>query len=333
MKMSRGLLHRSRSSALDSTAYTATGFAPPPPAAPDDADRPRWPNSAKVLVALLLVATVVATIAAVVGAAARDEDAATARSLRAEIAALTAARDEANSDVESLDAELAAVQEQLAAVEAENDGLEAAAVGRDAQIADLTERAAELDDRIATVTEARDAAAAKAEQLEAALVTERERIVEVSAERDALAALFPMTFDTPFGADSAVGVYDVTTSRVYCAGLATCATAPALADLTIVKATGNNTRFSIPGFAAGDMFWADGAFHAVVDSTTVLPACDGVARTGRMWMTIFPGTLEIERDRAPGVVDLQGVISIEAPPIGNCSGVLAFYSIGLSPHA
>lgn len=333
MNISKGLLHRSRPGAVDGPSSSMGGSVPPAPESPTRHAGARWPTDAKVLVALLLVATVVATIAAAIGARSGDDAAATVRSLREEVASLTAARNEADADVAALDAELVTLRRQLDEVEAANDALDAESADLEAQIAALTEQAAGLEAQIASVAEERDAATAKVEQLDAALVTERQRTTAAVAERDALAALFPMTFDSPFGLDAAVGVYDVSVSRVYCAGLATCATTPALADLTIAKASGDNARFSIPEFASGDMFWADGAYHAVVDSTTVLPGCDGVARTGRVWMTIFPGTIEVERDRVPRAVALQGVISIEAAPVGTCSGVLAFYSTEFSPHA
>lgn len=331
MNMTKGLLHRSRSDARNGTERP--GAVPPLPGAPDARAGSAWPTDAKVLIALLVVATVVATIAAAVGASSGDDDAATIRSLREEVASLTAERGQAVADVAILDEELVALQQQLEAVEAANDALEGDAAGLDAEIATLTQQTTDLEERIATVTEARAAADTKVEQLDAALVTERQRTTAAIAERDALAALFPMTFDPPLGVDSAVGVYDVGVSQVYCAGLASCGKAPALADITISKASGNTARFSIPGFAGGDMFWADGALHSVIDSTSILPACDGVARTGRMWMTIYPGTLQIAEDRAPEAVALQGVISVEAAPTGSCSGVIAFYSAELSPHA
>lgn len=326
MNITNGLLHRSQTGVRHAASTTGMDGDPPRPGLSGPSGpgpsgpraRAPWPTGAKVIVAILLVATVFATVGAAVGLASGD-DGSNERQLTDQVATLTAERDEALADIEALDAELAALREQLAQAEAGND--------------DLAEQTAALEERIAELNEQRDTAAGTVDELRAELTTAQQALVTAIAERDGLAALFPMKFDASLGTTATTGTYDVTLSQLYCSGFTTCGKAPSLADLTITSTADGQLRFTIPQFAEGGLFRADGVFHTVLDTTTAVPACDGVARTARVAMTIVPGSYEIGDDGVRDVTGLSAVITVEAPAVGACPAGLAFYSADLAPHA
>jgi hypothetical protein len=303
MNMTTGLLHRSKTGADHPTLPSAPDLVPPSVHPPESGNGMPWPERAKVLVALLIVATVVATVGAAIGLTSRD-DGSTERLLRGRVASLTVERDNALGDVEEIDGELATLRQQLREALADNDN--------------LTDSAVELEARIAS--------------LEAELATVQQRVTAVIAERDALADRFPMTFDASLG-NAVVGDYDVSVSEMYCAGFTSCRKAPALDDLTIRKTPEGFLRLKVPGFVEGGLFRADGALHTVVDTNTAIPACAGTPRTARVAMTVVPGVYEIGDDGVLDVVNLRAVITVEAAATGNCPAGLAFYSAEVTPQA
>jgi hypothetical protein len=273
---------------------------------------------AKVLVGVLLVAAVLATVGAAVGLTSGDDGSAE-RQLQDQVATLTAERGEALADVATLDAELVDVRKQLQAAQAGND--------------DLADRADALEVQIAELMEQKAAAKGQVDELGADLATVKQQLTDAIAERDALAKVFPIKVDSALGNSATAGTYDVTLSQVYCSALTSCGKVPSLSDLTITATSDGRLRFKIPNFAEGGLFRADGVFHAVLDTTTAVPACDGVARAARVAMTIIPGSYEIGSDGVPDVVSLSAVITVEAAAVGSCPAGLAFYSVELAPQA
>lgn len=318
MNMTKGLLHRSHTAAADGALHTTPDSGPPPAHPPGTDSGDPWPMRARVLVALLVMATVLGTVGTVFGFTSGD-DGATERTLRDQVASLTKERDDSLDAVDELDAELVTLRQRLRAAQDGND--------------DLIARTAELEDQIAALTAQRDAAKDTAASLEVELATMQQRLTNTIAERDALAALFPMTFDVPFGTPVVIGDYDVGLSEIDCSGLTWCGKAPLLADLSIRTTPEGTLRFTIPGFAEGGLAFADGAFLTVVDSNTAIPACAGTPRTARVTMTMFPGLLEIARDSVPEVINMKAVFTVEAAATGSCPAAQAFYSAELAPHA
>jgi peptidoglycan hydrolase CwlO-like protein len=343
MNITNPLLRRSKTNVAEgpsaTTSVSTSNFIPPSSNPPGASDNAPWPMRAKVLVGVLLVAAVLATVGAAVGLTSGDDGSAE-RQLQDQIATLTAERGEALADVATLDAELADVRGQLQAAQADVatldaeladllEQLQAAQAGND----DLTDRADALEVQIAELMEQKAAVEGQVDELGADLATVKQQLTDAIAERDALAKVFPKKFDSVLGNSATAGTYDVTLSEVYCSALTSCGKAPSLPDLTITATSDGQLRFKIPNFAEGGLFRADGVFHTVLDTTTAVPACDGVARAARVVMTITPGSYEVGTDRVPDVVSLSAVITVEAAAVGSCPAGLAFYSAELAPHA
>jgi hypothetical protein len=320
------VLHRSRTGVV-ATARTRRPTVPPPlPSTPPpvvyslergtvtgDGRRPRHGP-------LLVVAV---AIAAVVAVALASGDDATERELRSEIAELTSERAGAVEALAVLEDEIARLRGQLA--EAEGD------------TGELAGQVGSLRERIEVLSGERDAAGATVEELDAELqrsrndlATARQRLTEVTADRDALARLFPLAWEPSVDAGDTVGVYSVGAERVYCSGLSNCGATPSVSDLTIAVTPEGHLRASIPGLVEGGLFRAGGALHLVADSTTAVPACAGATRTAGVTMTIYPGAIEVDRDGAGSVGALHAVITVDAPATATCPAVLAFTSAELT---
>lgn len=336
------VLHRSRTGGVDVALRTKPVSAPPDAPAPhvyslergtgggdrgddhDDAGA-RWPRGGVVLVALLAIAAVLGAVGTAAGFASGD-DGSTERELRGEVAVLTSERGDAVEALAVLDGELVSLRRQLEAAQDGADGLAG-------QVGVLQARISSLSDQRAAALASVDALDAELTQAQQELAATQQRLTDVTADRDAFARLFPMKFDPSIdGADTA-GVYRVDATRIYCVGLSSCGAAPSVSDLTIRTTPEGYLRANIPGVVEGGLFRADGALHLVADSTVAVPACAGVARTASVTMTIFPGSLEVDRDGARTVTGLNAVITVEAPATGTCPAVLAFTSAELIARA
>ncbi len=326
-----------------------TPIPPPPTSAPsrpgDSAPAP-WPTGAKVIVAILIAATLLGLIGSAIGLASGG-DGASERRLRDRVASLTAERDDAVAQLADLDVQLTSLQQRLQATQDDldaqgdrNGALADRISSLEGQVVTLTdERAAALDRAVALessigdLTGERDAALDSVDLLEASLATVQTRLAAVTVERDALAKLFPVTFDRPLADVVTPGKYGVKATETYCAGLASCGKAPAFADLTISKTADGYLRLAAPQLADGGLFRAGGALHLATGSTTVVPACNGVARTATVAMTIFPGSYTVDAKGAAALAGLSAVVTVEAPATGTCPAVLAFYSMTIGPPA
>jgi len=345
MNMSSVLHRGTNTNVVEQTPVTA----PPTRSAPNRPgdNRPdAWPAGAKVIVAILIAATVLGLIGSAIGLAS-GRDGANERQLRSSVASLTSERDDAVGQLADLDVELTSLQQRLQATQDDLDaqgdrnGVLADRISAlEGQIATVTdERAAALDravgleSRIGDLTGERDAALGSVDQLTASLATVQTRLAAVTAERDALAKLFPVTLDRPLADVITPGKYGVKASEIYCAGLTSCGKAPVFADLTISKTTQGYLRLAAPQLAEGGLFRAAGALHLATGSKTAVPSCSGVARTATVAMTIFPGSYTVDAKGAATIAGLNAVATVEAPATGTCPAVLAFYSMTLSPRA
>ena len=256
---------------------------------------------------------------------------------QSQIATLTQERDDAVVEIEKIDAELVNVRRELQAAQNSND--------------DAADRVAELRSEIATLTSQRAEAIAsadslavtidglettvsgleaRAEVLDAALRTANGRVTAAVAERDALAKLFPITFDASLVDRAMPGTYRADLAQIHCSGLTSCGTVPSLDKLSISRTAEGVLMLDAPGYTNGGLSRTGGALHLVSHSTTAVPACDGVARTAEITMTLFPGAYAIGADGAASVVGVGGVLTVEAPASGACPAGLAFYGVDLT---
>lgn len=347
MNMTNVLHRRSRSQAhhpsqsvttvLPPSEHTQMSLDPSPGRAP-------WPNEAKVLVSILIVAAVVATIGVGVVMASGD-DGSTERELRASISTLMQERSAAQADVLSIEAELEAARELLESAEASGDESAVLVADLSTQVAALeTERSEALAeaDRLAATVVMLEATVAELEAsvterdasvdlLEAAVTTANERVAVALAAGDALAKLFPLRFDARLDDGAMPGRYGVQIAPVHCVGLPSCPLP--IREVTIRRTTDGFLRLDASGVVEGGLSRTGGSLHLVAGSTTVLPLCNGVPRTAQVTMTLFPGSHELTADGAHAVAAIGAVIDVQAPAVDGCAAVLSFSSAELTPRA
>ncbi|MDJ0770679.1 MAG: hypothetical protein QNJ12_17935 [Ilumatobacter sp.] len=328
------LAERNAGPALVDETMPDQGPAPPdqrPPVMPG-ATTP-WPFRAKLLVAVLAIVALLGAAGTIIGFTTGDDDAATGTDADAEatIATLTAERLEAidqlleaEADVEAISAErddllaeLGVASADVAAVTSERDGL----------IDELDEAATELD----IVTAERDDALATIDEIGDRLTAQRQRATTAVTERDALAALFPMTFDASLDDVDLVGTYDMKYSEAYCEGFTTCGTVPSEDELVVTETADDYLRVEIDGIIDAGLFRVDGALDAVADSTTAVPACSGTPRTAHVMVTMFAHGLTVADDGTHRIDDLGASIAVQAPAVDGCPAGLALYGAQLTP--
>ena len=323
------VLHRSRADGIDVAVDTRPAAGPPNVYSLErEPNRgARWPRGAVVVVAVLSIVAVLAAVGtAALFASSSDDDRATERELRGEVATLTTQRSEALEDIAMLEGDLASLREQLADAQEGADGLAG-------QVGVLESRIASLSEQRAVALSSAAALDAELTSAQEALAATQERLTDVTADRDALAGLFPMDVSPALDAADTAGTYELTAKRIYCVGLTTCGSTPTMSDLTIRTTAEGYLRANIPGLVEGGLFRADGAFHLVADSKLAVPSCAGVARTAGVTMTIFPGSHQVTRDGSHTITGLNAVITVEAPAVGSCPAVLAFTSLELTTSA
>lgn len=321
------VLHRRHGNPAADLLSTPPNLAPPA-SAPDAPAPAPWPTGARVVVAILALAALLLGTAAVL--ASGGDDSTSTDELLARIDSLTDERDDALRSIATLDDQIAALDDELFDALVDSGDLSDRVGELEARLAGLNAERAELAGTVDALTAARDAALAEAQTNAAALDTAQRRLAEAIAERDALAELFPVRIDAPLDGASPVGTHRIKLSPMYCVGLPTCGTTPALADATISRTSGN-LRLAIPGFVEGGLYDADGALHLVAASTTAVPACDGTTRTATVVATFFPGGMTVTDDGTQTVTSLNAVITVEAPAAGGCPAGLAFSRAALTP--
>lgn len=294
-----------------------------PPKAMPDAERfirPPWPRRAKLAtIGLLIVA-----IAGVFGTAIRwngDDGTATdaqVAGLEMQVRTLTEQRDSAlgesallHGQLDDLETQLGTTASELAALR-----LERTAVGQDlaaaeSRIDELTGRVVELD--VANDTLATDLAA-------------------ITADRDTLAALFPVTVEPVLGTADIDGTYDVTWIPAYNSGLAGL-TLPSVHQVTITRTADGWLRLTIPGIVTADLTRTDGALMTIVDTTTMVPKVDGQARTARVAISLYANATDTGRSGTTTVTGLGLSIAISTPATATTPAGVALYGAGLTPHS
>lgn len=341
MNMSQVLHRRSHSSSAVRTPQSAPSSVPPSVRPPDERDGApaSWPMSAKVLVAILVVATVLGALGTAIASSSGNDSA--ERALQDRIDTLVQERDGALSDVAALDAELATVQQELLDAQAGNDGLTADITELEARIETLSaQRADALADAAALTVTVGDLEATiadlegdlveldgRADMLDAALKSANDRAAAAIAARDNLAKLFPINLDGSLRNANLVGKRDVKLTSVFSSGAAL---APKVNSVTISRTASGNLRLDVPGLVEGGLFSADGALHLVASTNTAFPAVDGVARRADVTITLFPASFRVTDDGKQVVTGVSGVMTVAAPATGSTPAALAFYAIDVS---
>lgn len=281
--------------------------------------------------AVLAVAALLGTIGTIVGFTSGDDATSTEQELEATVASLTDERTERLGDVTELQATIDTVTVErddlaLEFVELENAGA-AVAAERDELLAGMTD----LNSMIVDLTRERNELIVEVAELEADLATEARRATEALAERDALADLFPMTFDAALEGVELVGTYDVDATLVYSNGFAPGAVLPQLDEFVIRETPEGYLEVVIDDVATAGLFRVDGALYAITDSMTAVPPCNGTPRSAGLTATFYAHGLTVADDGSRQVTDLGASITVRAPATAGCPAALAFYGAELTP--
>jgi chorismate mutase len=323
------------------TARSATATPPaehrteatPERAAPnrDQLTARRPPSRAPLVVALLIVA-LLGAVGTIVGFASGGEESTDTSELESTIATLTTERDGLTAQVGQLDS-------TIATLTTERDGLTAQVGQLDSTIAanaierdQLVAQVSELDSSIATLTAQRDGLTAEVSELQADLAAEIRRAESAIADRDALAALFPLDFAGALAIDDLVGTYDADYSAAYRSGFASGAIDPP-AEIEISETADGFLVLEMDGFVTAGLYRVDGALVAIADSTTAVPACDGSPRVARVGITVFPHDLAAGADGTVAVNALGASITVQTAATADCPAGLAVYGGQFAPQA
>jgi hypothetical protein len=282
--------------------------------------RPPWPRRARIAVAALsvvAVAGVLGTTLQAVGDDGTDE-------LDAQIVQLTEQRDALADANATLETDLTGATVRLAAVDLEMTAVEAELEAAESRISTLSGDVIEM--RIANDSLAADLAATEIALADQVAATEA-----TLAERDALAALFPLTVDTTLRGQDLVGTYDVEWLPAYNSGLADIAL-PTVRQLTISRTGEGWLRVDIPGVVRAELMRTDGALFTMVDSTTAVPAVNGVQRVARVAITVYAGDTTTTVGGATTVDELGLSIAISTDDVGTVPGGIALYGAELTPQ-
>ena len=263
--------------------------------------RPRWPRSAKIVVAIVGVLALVGMFGTVVQSVGDGDD------QDAEIAQLTEERNELaieNSGLLIDNEQLKADSSQLGIELDETSAELAAAAGH---VRDLTGQVDDLTGQVGTLGAANDA---------------------VTAERDALVAMFPMIVDTSLVGVDVTGTYAVDWIPAYNSGLGDIVL-PSVTEVTVSRTSQGWMHVSIPGVVSADLARTDGALFTMVDTTTAVPAVDGVERTARLAITVYAGETTTDVDGITTVSTLGMSVAISTPALGGAPAGVALYGAEL----
>jgi hypothetical protein len=276
----------------ESSSPTPTAAMPPTPP-----DRSGWPTGAKATVVFLAVIALLGAIGTIVGLTSGDDVADERDDLAEQVAELTTQYDEVVAERDELVEEVSAGEVAIEAVTAERDEL-----------------AGEID------------------VLEAALETQQGLTAAVTAERDGLAALFPVEVDTSLVGVDLVGTYDAVYTETYCEGLESCEAAPSTTEVQIRETPEDWLELVMDGYVTTALFRVDGGLYAVTDSTTALSDCNGEPRLAHITITMYARGVEAAADGTTTVTSLGASFTTETPAVGDCPAGLAFYGAQLTPR-
>ena len=311
--------------------------------------RPRWPRSAKILVAALAVLA----IAGAFGTAVQIFDDDAVPDYQAQVSELTEQRNQllvenvrlsaSKTQLEAGNTQLAADNTQLAAdntqLAADNAQLEAGNRQLAADNAQLDAESDAVSADLATV-QADNSIMSNALALATAEVGDLTNQVSelqstndaVAAERDALAVMFPMLVNTSLVGVDVTGTYAVKWFPAYNSGLANISL-PRVAQVVISHTEEGWPQVDIPGVVTAGLFGTDGALSTMVDTTTAVPPVDGIVRTARVAITIYAGDTVTAQDGTTTVNELGMSITIATPAVGSAPAGVALYGAGLTPQS
>jgi hypothetical protein len=293
-------------------------------------DSPRRRVDKPFVFALLIVA-LLGVAGTVVGFMSGDDKADTTSPDDTAIAALTAERDGLIADMAGLDSTIVSLTAErddfVEQVSTLGSDLDAGVMERDG----LVDQLAELDSRIETVAAERAAAASRVVSLEADLAAQAELTADAIKERDALAALFPVTFEGALVVDDLVGTYDADYTKTFCEGFANCTTEPS-AEATLRETSEGYLELVMDDYLTAGLFRADGALVAVADTTSGFSACGGTPRVARVVATVYPSGVTVGSDGAVQVGALAASITVQSAATANCPAGLAIYGAQLVPQ-
>ena len=198
-----------------------------------------------------------------------------------------------------------------------NEALEIELTAAETRISTLSNDVAELD--------------AANEELTVDLADQVAATATVVAERDTLAELFPLTVDPTLLGQDIVGTYGVTWMPAYNSGLADLVL-PAVSQVTITETSEGWLQVDIPGVIRADLARTDGALFTIVDSTTAVPAVNGVERLARVAITVYAGDTTTALDGTTTVDQLGLSIAISTDAVGDVPAGVALYGAELTPQ-
>jgi hypothetical protein len=295
--------------------------------------RPRWPRSAKIVTAVLAVLAV----AGVFGTAWQYFNDDTA-DYQAQVSDLTEQRNalvvqngNLRTDVDGLEAanaQLSSDKAQFAANNAQlavnNAQLQAQSDAVSADLAAAQNQNSTLSTELAVATTQVNGLNNQVNDLKATNEG-------VTAERDALAAMFPMLVDTSLVGVDVAGTYAVKWFPAYNSGLPDISL-HGVAQVVISRTDEGWLQVRIPGVLTAGLFGTDGALSTVVDTTTAVPPTNGVARTARVAVTIYAGATVTAADGTTTVTELGMSIAITTPAAGDAPAGVALYGAALTPQ-
>jgi hypothetical protein len=304
------------------TSPEATSPAPPEgrPPVQSSADTP-WPRGAKVLTAILLVVALLGAFGSIIAIANRDDVAATKRQYQSQIDQLTGQRDTAISAQRDLQTQLTAANDRATTVGAARDSLATV----QSRIETLTGRTTELQAALDKTTVSNAVTQGQ-------LAAQTDRTTWVTAERDALAKLFPLTFDASLVGLNLLGTYDIKWHEAYCSSLTTCGTTPSVQTATITASPEGWPVLTINGYVTAGLHRVDGALFTIVDTTTAVPAVGTTPRLARVAITLYAHGVNVADNGSRQITDLGASIAVSVPAVGDAPDGVAFYGAELTPQ-
>jgi len=321
-----------------------------------------WPRRAKIAVAILAAATLFGVLGTIIAATTGDGSDETAE---AQIQQLTDERDalqveqqdltdqldaqtvvatELAADLEARDGRIADLDQQIADLESDlgTTGTELAALRsqRDALVAERADLVTSLDATSAAIADLEAQLAIKAD--ETAALDERitalgadvdallDRAKSAEAERDELAAMFPMKVDTTLDPGDVTGTWDLTWGRHYCEGFTSCVNDPGFDEIEIRTIADGTLQVEIDGHFVAGLGRADGALTAVGQSTAALPTCDGSPRLANVSLTIYGLEMTATANGSQTVAQLGATVTVDAPATATCPGGVQVFGATLS---
>jgi len=309
-----------------------------PPKEMPDVERfvePRWPRRAKILTAVLGVLA----IAGLLGTAVQYFNDDTASVDQAQVVDITEQRNALLVQNGNLRADVAGLEADNAQVQATNTGLQATNSQLQADNAQLQAQSDAVSADLATTqadmsTISKDLAVttAQVDNLTNQVSDLQATNEAVTAQRDALAAMFPMLLDTSLVGVDVAGTYTVKWFPAYNSGLPDNALLRA-ARVVISETPEGWLQLTIPGVLTAGLLATDGALSTVVDTTTAVPPVDGVTRIARVVVTIYAGAALTAEDGTTSVTELDMSVAITTPAVGDFPTGVSLYGSALTPQA